>query len=183
MNYEHVDFRRDRIAVAIRNSAIAPPEDVDVRELATEEIGVVCSPGCAASLGAGGIEAVSAAHLLASKTRPDAWSDWGRAAGLGTPFTPHEYFDHFYLLIQAAVCGLGLAVVPRILVQEDLQSGKLVAPFGFVPGGRKLVLWSAPRLATRPELNRLAGWLAEELESSNAAVKHRLADVREALAK
>jgi hypothetical protein len=57
---------------------------------------------------------------------------------------------------------------PRILVQSDIQSGTLVAPFGFVPGNRELVLWSAPRLASRPELRHLAAWLAEELAASNA---------------
>jgi LysR family transcriptional regulator, glycine cleavage system transcriptional activator len=167
MNYEHVDFRRDRIAVAIRNSAIPPPEEVDVQELAAEEIGAVCAPEYAAPFGLQVVDDLSKVHRLASKTRPHAWADWARAVGKN-PLAAQESFDHFYLLIQAAVCGLGVAVVPRMLVQGDLQSGKLVAPFGFVPGDRKLVLWSAPRLASRPELKRLVSWLAAELEASNA---------------
>lgn len=52
-----------------------------------------------------------------------------------------ESFDHFYLLIQGARCGLGVANVLRLLVQDDLESGPWllqwalsVAPTGSRPG-------------------------------------------------
>ena len=35
-------------------------------------------------------------------------------------------------MIQAAVYGLGVVMVPPMLVQDDLHSGKRMAPFGFV---------------------------------------------------
>lgn len=46
-----------------------------------------------------------------------------------------RWFEHFYLSIQAAVAGLGVAIWPRPLVLDDLQSGRLTAPFGFIPSG------------------------------------------------
>jgi LysR family glycine cleavage system transcriptional activator len=39
------------------------------------------------------------------------------------------YFDHFFLSLQAAINGLGAAVGPFALIQDDLASGRLVAPF------------------------------------------------------
>ena len=72
-------------------------------------------------------------------------------------------FDHFYLLIQAAKCGLGLANVPRMLVRDDLSNGTLVAPLGFSAGPNKLVLWVAPHLSRRPDTVKLLDWLTDEL--------------------
>jgi LysR family glycine cleavage system transcriptional activator len=68
--------------------------------------------------------------LLASETRPGDWSDWLARAGL-----PHRaeqrrrVFDHFFVTLQAAADGLGLAVGPLPVLQADIASGRLVAPF------------------------------------------------------
>jgi hypothetical protein len=56
-----------------------------------------------------------------------------------------------------------------MLVLDDLHSGKLVAPFGFGPTQRKLVLWIAPHLDGRPDVEALAKWLAGEMKASERA--------------
>jgi len=171
MNYDQVDFVRDKIGVAIRNSAIEPPKEVELRELMVEQVGPVCSPGYMMSRQLRGVHDLPNAHLMVSKTRVGAWSDWMAAYGYsGEPLTAHDSFEHFYLLIQAAVCGLGVAVVPRMLVLGDLQSGKLVAPLGFVPGPRRTVLWIAPHLRNRQDLRALTAWLEEELITTESSV-------------
>ena len=38
-------------------------------------------------------------------------------------------FEHFHMVIQAAVAGLGLALMPEFLVREELDNGRLLAPF------------------------------------------------------
>jgi LysR family glycine cleavage system transcriptional activator len=38
-------------------------------------------------------------------------------------------FDHFYLALQAAVDGIGIAMGPTALVADDLAAGRLVMPF------------------------------------------------------
>ena len=73
---------------------------------------------------------------------------------------------HFYLLIQAAKCGLGMANVPRMLVHDDLNSGALVAPLGFLAGPNKLSIWVSPHLSRRADTVRLVDWLTEELRTS-----------------
>lgn len=169
MNYDQVDFVRDKIGVAIRNSTIQPPKDVEIRELMVESIGPVCSPEYMRSMRLKAASDLAGAHLMSSKTRSSAWSDWVTASGYqGPPLAANESYDHFYLLIQAAACGLGVATVPRMLVLDDLRSGKLVAPFGFVAGPRQLTLWVAPHLAARQETRALTDWLDEELHSSEA---------------
>jgi hypothetical protein len=56
-----------------------------------------------------------------------------------------------------------------MLVLDDLKTGKLVAPFGFVPSRRKLVLWIAPHLDGRADAEKLAGWLAAQMKNSEEA--------------
>src|SRR4029077_18649518 len=44
MNYDKIDFVRDEISVAIRNSMIEPPKEVIIKDMINEWIGPVCSP-------------------------------------------------------------------------------------------------------------------------------------------
>lgn len=169
MNYDRIDFVRDNITVALRVSAIDPPKDAHVRELETETVGPVCSPEYMKSIGLERPQDLLRARLLATKTRPDAWQEWLETVGSGIgELHVAESYEHFYLQIQAAVCGLGVANVPKMLVLDDLRSGKLVAPFGFVPSRRKLVLWIAPHMDGRSDVEALAQWLARELRETEA---------------
>jgi len=161
MNYDRIDFVHDEISVAIRMSMIEPPKEVIIKEMIDEWIGPVCSPEYASKhFKAPGD--ISRCILMATKTRPRGWEDWARISAQPGEFRPQRFYDHFYLLIQAAACGLGVAMVPKILVLEDLRSGKLVAPLGFVAGPFKIVLWIAPHLRARSETRALVDWLTKE---------------------
>ena len=168
MNYDRIDFLRDEISVAIRNNSIEPPKDVVIREMADEWIGPVCSPDYATAHDVATPSDLERCALLSTKTRPAGWADWLRAAGQSLNLRASSPYDHFYLLIQAAACGLGFAMVPKMLVLDDLRSGKLVAPFGFTPGPYKLVLWIAPHLRARPDTKALVAWLTDELRKPGA---------------
>lgn len=167
MGHDRIDFVRDNIGMAVRLSSFEPPRDAIVRELMVEAVGPVCSPDYMRSAGIESPEDLERARLLATRTRPGAWAEWRDAAGVPLPqLRIADSYDHFYLLIQAAVCGLGIAAVPRMLVLDDLRAGKLVAPFGFVPGPHRLVLWTAPHLARDPHAQALGDWLAQEMAAT-----------------
>lgn len=169
MNYDRIDFVRDEISVAIRNSTIEPPKDVIIKPLIDEWVGPVCSPDYRAARDIRQVADLGRCHLLATKTRPGAWLEW--LAQHGDPALAKRQamqYDHFYLLIQAAICDLGVALVPRLLVQDYLASGKLVAPFGFAPGENKLVVWVAPHLRMRPDTRLLVDWLTAEFRKTDA---------------
>ncbi len=166
MNYDQVDFVRDKISLAIRSSVIEPPKDAIIRELGGEAIGPVCSPEYLSRSGILCPGDMENAALLSTRTRPQAWSDWQAIAGrTDLRLVSQSAFEHFYLLIQAAACGLGIAVVPQMLVLDQLASGRLVAPFGFLPGPRRMVLWIAPHIAGRPDALALERWLTAEMHA------------------
>ncbi|MBD9667013.1 DNA-binding transcriptional LysR family regulator [Variovorax beijingensis] len=167
MSHGPIDFARDSVSVAIRLSSIEPPKDVVRTDVANEWIGPVCSPEYLRHKRIESVEDLARARLMVSRTRPTAWADWASCSG-HSKLALHvdESFDHFYLLIQGARCGLGLANVPRMLVRDDLTSGTLVAPLAFVRGPNRLSIWVAPHLSRRPDVVKLVDWLHDELRGT-----------------
>jgi DNA-binding transcriptional LysR family regulator len=166
LNVSHgeVDFLRDEISLAIRSSMIRSPPGVTTRPLLREDIGPVCHPELARDARLCRPEDLARVRLLGTATRPAAWDEWVAAAGQSPlRLQAQEAFEHFYLLIQAASCGLGVGVAPRFLVEDEIRRGHLVAPFGFVTGPHDLSLWIAPHLRNRPELRQLAAWIEREM--------------------
>ncbi|MCX8281786.1 LysR family transcriptional regulator [Phyllobacterium sp. 0TCS1.6C] len=68
----------------------------------------------------------SSAPLLHLSTRPKAWASWFEIqnAEVVSPYKGHR-FEHFSMVIEAALAGLGYALLPRYLIEQELQSGTL----------------------------------------------------------
>ncbi|MDO1583071.1 LysR family transcriptional regulator [Rhizobium oryzicola] len=73
-------------------------------------------------------DAIASTPLLHLTTRPKLWSDWSQHHRVAISHAFHGLrFDQFSMLISAAVTGLGMALLPTYLIEEELQSGALVA--------------------------------------------------------
>jgi DNA-binding transcriptional LysR family regulator len=71
-------------------------------------------------------------------------------------------FEHFYQSLQAAVAGAGLAIGPAALVADDLRSGALVAPWGFVRDGSSYVLMRSLEKSEDKLFGKVLAWLRRE---------------------
>ncbi len=82
----------------------------------------------------------------------------------GHPLRPAREmrFPHLHHCIEGALGGLGMALVERRLVEEELAAGRLVAPFGWQRFAGGFVAVENP-LAARAEVRRLVAWLRAEL--------------------
>ncbi|MFE5300563.1 LysR family transcriptional regulator [Streptomyces sp. NPDC056632] len=78
---------------------------------------------------------------------------------------PDQTFEHFYLALQAAVAGVGVAVGPYALVHDDLVRGQLAAPYGFVADGTGYGLLSPRPPEHDGRTATLLGWLREQAAS------------------
>lgn len=141
------------------------PGDWQVHTLAPERIGPVLSPrwpGASDVIGAPP-QALATHALLHTASRPQAWQEWGSRVDLdpGT-LRMGTGFDRLFYLLEAAAAGLGVAIAPEPLVAEDLASGRLVAPWGFVQTDAQWVL-CAPKRSANPRIARLAEWLRAAL--------------------
>lgn len=104
------------------------------------------------------------AVLLQHMRRPNAWRDWMTGLGVeGANPLAGPRFEHYFMLIQAAVVGLGLALIPRIIIAEELQAGRLVAPFktDFASHESYCLVYPNDK-ADDPKLRRFREWLVEE---------------------
>jgi LysR family glycine cleavage system transcriptional activator len=101
--------------------------------------------------------------LLHASTMPRLWSDWLVAAG-APDLEPAGSLtlDHFYLALQAALDGLGIAMGPTALVADDLAAGRLVAPFPSpsLPA-RNYHAYLPDARAGDPAVAAFCGWLEE----------------------
>lgn len=136
-----VDFAREEIDIAIRIGNPPWPAGIAARPFMDEAIGPVCSPDFAARHRLRRPADLRGLPLLHTETRIDAWTDWLKSRRVrGIEADRGRRFEHFYFLLAAAVGGLGVAMAPRPLVEEDLKLGRLVAPLGFTPSGRRYCL-------------------------------------------
>ena len=139
---EHPDIE---VRLTTSNDAVdALPEPFDVvirggpdtfhrfasRFLLSERRLPVCSPSLLAHLPLAKVADLSRHTLLHVTSMPRLWRDWLTEAGEPALDPAASLtFDHFYLTIQAAVDGLGVAMGPTALIADDLAVGRLVTPF------------------------------------------------------
>ena len=144
------------------------PAGWQVWPLAPERIGPVLSPRHARFdvLRNGPPRTLLDVPLLLTASRPQAWPRWLASQQLAD--APHlgTGFDHLTYLLEAAVAGLGVAIAPRELVQADLDSGRLVAPWGFADTGGTWALCAA-RGNPDARIPLLADWLRRDLLSAD----------------
>ncbi|HEY6610869.1 MAG TPA: LysR family transcriptional regulator [Pseudomonas sp.] len=95
----------------------------------------VCSPELIAPLAALDARPIAARQiaalpLLQQSTRPYAWRQWFGSLGLqveGDLRGPR--YELFSMLAQAAMHGMGVALIPPLMIQRELAEGRLVVPF------------------------------------------------------
>ncbi|HEX8596264.1 MAG TPA: LysR family transcriptional regulator [Pseudomonas sp.] len=144
------------------------PADMQVFELARERIGPVMSPRFAhfSRLQTAPAKALMDETLLQTTSRPQAWPSWARQNGIEPQTLRYgQGFEHLYYLLEAAAAGLGIAIAPEPLVADDLEAGRLVAPWGFSETPAQLALW-VPKRAVDGRAQSLAKWLKNELRRS-----------------
>jgi LysR family transcriptional regulator, glycine cleavage system transcriptional activator len=99
---------------------------------------------------------------------PQAWAEYVQAHRLPTPEAPRVTRYEFYsTLLKAASAGMGLALVPRVFVQEELARGELVNPMACgVKSRLGYYFVSAEHRQTDPALATLRAWLLDQAEAS-----------------
>ncbi len=123
----------------------------------------VCSPALLADAGADA--SLDELPRLHKRQNPDAWQLYANEAAIElTNSAVGARYDLHSMLIEAAMAGLGVALVPRLYVEAELEQGRLVAPW---PDGKSiaknfcLVLPEPVELSEAP-LQAFANWILQE---------------------
>lgn len=157
------DFTREPLDAAVHFGDPVWP-GARLHRLMGEEIVPVASPALIARFGLSSAADMLKAPLLQQSTRPRAWANWLEQQGLPPQRAlMGPRFEQFAMVSQAAVAGLGLAIVPRFLVEEELRSGALVIPVDrSLIGQEGYYLVYPEEKANLPAVTAFRDWLLAE---------------------
>ncbi len=132
--------------------------------LMPEHLIAVASPGLVKGRRMASAADVATLPLLQASTRPYAWRQWFESLGLKVA---HDMagarMELFSMLSEAAAQGLGAALVPKLLVEGELASGRLVQLLQHdYLSDRSYRLIYPPHKAELAALQVFAAWLQEE---------------------
>ncbi|MDB5823622.1 MAG: transcriptional regulator, LysR family [Herminiimonas sp.] len=159
-----VDFEKENVDVAIQFGD-GNWDGVSCERLFDDEITPVCSPKLLEAMPLQQIEDLKQHRLLHSRYRKTDWPDWLSAVGHPelAGQTDTMQFASSIVTYQAAIDGLGVAIGQVPLLEQELQSGRLVRPFTQVvqrPFAYYLLL---PRRDSIPaKVEKFRTWLLQE---------------------
>jgi len=132
------------------------------------ELVAVCSPDLFSSPPESPLDLISK-PLLHHTSAPHLWPSWFQSAGYDDPRSRNgAQYEQYFLLSQAAIAGIGIALIPRCVIEDELHEGKLVIPLNvpyIAPEGYYLCYPHHKR--NLPALQVFRQWL---LDTSSRAV-------------
>ncbi|MBX5046678.1 LysR substrate-binding domain-containing protein [Rhizobium lentis] len=124
-----------------------------------DEFGPVATPALVAMLSKDPA-AMGGLTMLVSRSAPKLWAEWFAESGtLPVTFSRRQEFEDLLLALGAARSGLGVAIAPRASIEDDLERGQLVAPYGFISRPLGYSLCCRTPDAKRPAFTALSSWL------------------------
>ncbi|MFN4359768.1 MAG: LysR substrate-binding domain-containing protein [Hylemonella sp.] len=129
--------------------------------LIEEEVVPVCAPALLGPRKRLQPRDLAALPLLQQSTRPEAWRQWFEAMAVEAPAAlSGPRYELYSMTAAAAAQGLGLALVPRLLIEPELARGELVVACPrALRSGRCYWLVQPERGEPRLALARFAAWL------------------------
>ena len=132
--------------------------------LMSETVVPACSPALLAQHGFAQPQDLLQAPLLHLASRPDAWQRWLSVHHAPMAEGQGMLFDQFATAAQAAIAGVGVALLPRFLIERELAQGDLVRALPHLPemesAERYYLAWPTSR-GNYPPLQSLREWLQQ----------------------
>ena len=142
---------------------------VQVRMLMQEDVVPVCSPRIleqAAPRGRGRAhptvspEVIAQMPLLQQSTRPYGWQQWFHAMNVDAPRAlDGPRYELFSMLAVAATMGLGVALIPLMLIEAEMERGDLVIACPHPLRGERAYYLVTPAQPAAPVLTAFSDWL------------------------
>ncbi|MBM3107419.1 LysR family transcriptional regulator [Pseudomonas sp. V1] len=152
-----VDFSRSGVDLALRRDDFHWEAGLHAVKICDEWVGPVSTTNLTiASHGLDGL------RLLHSASRPSAWNTWLGLTGQSAKDTRRADYEHFYLCIQAAVAGLGVAMASFLMVADEIASGQLHAPHSFIRDQSAYYLLCPPSMANDEKCLRFTQWISAQ---------------------
>lgn len=127
--------------------------------LGENHIGLVVAPAL--------VDRVDSVTRLVSASHPQGWRDWQAATGRAPSQAPGRTLSHLHYVLDAALSGMGAAVLPWLLVADAVEAGRLVAPYGFIADDGYVVALNMTS-DTGVAVRKTTSWLREQTAATIA---------------
>lgn len=163
------DLGGDAVDIDIRYGTFVPAAYLGVDPFPMETIVALCSP----SLMKGSLRIRTPADirkhvLIHSEVNLYRWKHWAADQGVDIELERGPRFDRSFMAINTAIDGLGVCLESRLLVQRELESGRLMMPLG--SAGPKIRCHSLVYRRSRanvPKISIFRKWLAKALKETD----------------
>ena len=161
------DFQLEAVDAAIHFGLPHWP-GAELDFLMSETVVPACSPALLAQYSFAQPEDLVRAPMLHLASRPDAWQRWFACHQVAMGETQGMLFDQFATAAQAAMVGVGVALLPRFLIARELQQGDLVRALPHLPeieSAERYYLACPTRRDNYPPLQAFRAWLQQAARS------------------
>ena len=163
------DFEREQLDMAIHIGQADWP-GAESTFLMHEMVAPVCSPQFLSTHPVEKGEDIAALPLLHMASRPGAWGHWFESLGLSLALPQGMRFEQFSSVAQACIAGLGVALMPLFLIDNELKSKQLVKAFDHQARSPSSYYAVAPlSRANHAPVVLFRDWLVRQVEAYRAA--------------
>lgn len=164
---EPFNFAADRFDAALHFKGVDWP-DTDSIALKPECMLAVAAPELISAPLPLSPRQIAQMPLLHIQTRKNAWQTWLSDADQAPNLLPGALFDQFTTIIQAALHGMGAALLPDYLITQELASGTLVTLTNEParPMGHYHLVWPSARPPS-DSLIKFRDWISTQSEDED----------------
>lgn len=162
-----VAFQSDPFDAAIQYGS-GDWRNCDSMLLREETLIPVCAPDLLGAAPVSSAAELCTLPLLHIETRPTASNTWLTFHGAPPAQGPGARFDQFSTITQAAIHGLGVALLPDFIAEQELVSGRLITAFDGPTNslGAYYLVW--PKTAApNPAFRLFRDWIATQTQDED----------------
>ena len=154
------DFKQEAFDAAIHFGEEADWPEAEHLKLFDERLLACCAPSLREQHAITSPADMLSLTLLHLESRPTAWASWLSHHDCQALPVKGMVFDQFATMLQAAICGMGVALLPEFLATTEINEGRLVAAFGTPASGSGsyYLVWPGAQVPCGP-LKAFRDWL------------------------
>ena len=114
-------------------------------------------------------EQVASLPLLQQTTRPEIWQEWFAVSGYSHPYAMQgQRHELFSMLAVAATQGMGVAIIPQLLIETELKNNALVIASDIRLQGSRAYYLVYSQDQNSPTLDKFIVWLEGQVAAEQA---------------
>jgi LysR family glycine cleavage system transcriptional activator len=162
------ELKMNEVDVVIRRLE-RPDSDLPTTSFLSSALIPVCAPELIERRSIKSPEDVLELQLIEAETGALGWADWFARLGHTLPASARfSRFEQMFFALEAALDGLGIALLPSALVLDDIAAGRLVVALKVAGFHERDYFWLCSPLTRQAQIGRaFASWLSEEGADSN----------------